>query len=201
MNSINSISYGDITFERGAYYRVLAASGVGKSSLCNFIYGIRRDSTKRVAFDGRDVADLTISEWCDVRCRHIAYLRQDLRLFGALTAYDNIQLKHSLTGTATRREIEDMLGALGLSDKVNWRADRLSIGQQQRVALIRALCQPFDFLLLDEPVSHLDQDNNAIAARMIVEHAARYGAAVITTSVGNNLVLEDCGVTVTNISL
>ena len=66
----------------------------------------------------------------------------------------------------------------------------MSIGQQQRVGIIRALCQPFDFILLDEPVSHLDEENNRRAARMIAGEALRQGAGIITTSVGNPLLLE-----------
>ena len=68
---------------------------------------------------------------------------------------------------------------------------KMSVGQQQRVGIIRALCQPFDFILLDEPVSHLDSRNNLIAARIIAEEADRQGAGIISTSVGNPLLLED----------
>ena len=64
------------------------------------------------------------------------------------------------------------------------------MGQQQRLAIVRALCQPFDFILLDEPVSHLDAENNAIAAEIIAEEASRQGAGIISTSVGNHLMLD-----------
>lgn len=70
------------------------------------------------------------------------------------------------------------------------RAAFLSIGQQQRVAIIRALCQPFDFILLDEPVSHLDEMNNRLAAKLIAEEAASQGAGIISTSVGNNVLIN-----------
>ncbi|MDE6169730.1 MAG: ABC transporter ATP-binding protein, partial [Duncaniella sp.] len=65
------------------------------------------------------------------------------------------------------------------------------IGQQQRVAIVRALCQPFDFLLVDEPVSHLDARNNAAVASLIAEEASSRSAAIIATSVGNKLTLSD----------
>ena len=68
----------------------------------------------------------------------------------------------------------------------------MSIGQQQRVGIIRALCQPFDFIMLDEPVSHLDEENNLKAARMIASEARRQHAGIITTSVGNPLLLDEC---------
>ena len=66
----------------------------------------------------------------------------------------------------------------------------MSIGQQQRVGIIRAICQPFDFILLDEPVSHLDEDNNRKAAKIIIEAADSQGAGIISTSVGNPLMLD-----------
>ncbi len=68
-------------------------------------------------------------------------------------------------------------------------AGQLSVGQQQRVAIVRALCQPFNFLLLDEPVSHLDERNNAAVARIIETEARENHAAVIATSVGNKIQL------------
>ncbi len=79
---------------------------------------------------------------------------------------------------------------MGVDSRRDYPVGRMSIGQQQRVGIIRALCQPFDFILLDEPVSHLDEDNNRKAASMIAEEASRQGAGIITTSVGNHLLLE-----------
>jgi ABC-type lipoprotein export system ATPase subunit len=110
-----------------------------------------------------------LAEWCDVRSRHIAYLPQELRLFPELTALENIQLKNRLSGFKSDKEIVDLFEKLGIPDKVNSLVAKLSIGQQQRVAIIRTLCQPCDFILLDEPVSHLDNTNNQIVAQLVTE--------------------------------
>ena len=67
---------------------------------------------------------------------------------------------------------------------------KMSFGQQQRVALIRALCQPFDFLFLDEPVSHLDEINANNMARILTEEAMKQGAGVVVTSIGKHLELD-----------
>ncbi|MDE5869876.1 MAG: ATP-binding cassette domain-containing protein, partial [Muribaculaceae bacterium] len=80
---------------------------------------------------------------------------------------------------------------IGIASRRDYPCGRMSIGQQQRVAIIRSICQPFDFILLDEPVSHLDEENNRIAAKMIAEEAERQGGAVISTSVGNRLLLDN----------
>ena len=80
-----------------------------------------------------------------------------------------------------------MFERLGIADKQQSLVGKMSIGQQQRVAIVRTLCQPCDFFLLDEPVSHLDAGNNRAVAELVMEEAARLGAGIIATSVGNNL--------------
>ena len=180
----------DITLERGKRYLISAESGTGKSSMCSYIYGYRQDYSGVIAFDRRDIRSLTIPQWCDVRNRNIAYLPQDMRLFGELTAMENVELKNRLSGFKSREEIIKLFEAMGIADKVDSLASKLSIGQQQRVAIIRTLCQPCDFILLDEPVSHLDDENNRTVARLISEEAQRQGAGVIATSVGNHLQMD-----------
>ena len=75
---------------------------------------------------------------------------------------------------------------LGIADKVDAKIGRMSFGQQQRVAMMRALCQPFDFILADEPISHLD-DNNS---RIMMTEAKEQGAGVIVTSIGKHMDLN-----------
>ena len=180
----------ELAFEKGEHYMIKAESGTGKSSLCSYIYGYRTDYTGRIAFDGADIAPLNAERWSAIRRNEIAYLPQEMRLFPELTALENVQLKNQLTNHCSEREILDMFATLGISDKVDTLVQRLSIGQQQRVAIIRTLCQPCDFIVLDEPVSHLDLANNQIVARLIESHAEQTGAGIITTSVGNNLCLN-----------
>ena len=179
-----------LSFEKGNAYMVEAESGTGKSSLCSFIYGNRRDYSGHICFDDNDVKKFTVGQWCDIRRTAIALLPQEMRLFPELTAMENIEIKNRLTHTFSRKEILDMHDCLEIGYKADQKASRHSIGQQQRVAIVRTLCQPFDFIILDEPVSHLDARNNAMAAQLIAEHARRNGAAIITTSVGNRLSLE-----------
>ena len=180
----------DIILERGKRYLISAESGTGKSSMCSYIFGYRQDYSGTIAFDGKDIRSLTVAQWCDIRQRQIAYLPQDMRLFGELTAMENVELKNRLTGFKSIDEIKRLFEAMGIADKVDSLASKLSIGQQQRVAIIRTLCQPCDFILLDEPVSHLDDENNRTVARLISEEAQRQGAGIIATSVGNHLQMD-----------
>ena len=127
--------------------------------------------------------------WAELRTRSLAYLPQNLSLFPELTVIDNIMLKNSMTGYCSESEIISMLKRAGIDSKRNTPAALLSLGQQQRVAIIRAICQPMDFLILDEPVSHLDEANNMIMAEMIDEALRKNNAGLITTSVGNPLII------------
>ena len=180
----------DIRLERGKRYLISAESGTGKSSMCSYIFGYRQDYSGIITFDGTDIRTLTVAQWCEIRQRHIAYLPQDMRLFGELTAMENVELKNRLTGFKNQQEIKQLFEAMGIADKMDSLASKLSIGQQQRVAIIRTLCQPCNFIMLDEPVSHLDDENNRTVARLITDEATRQGAGVIATSVGNHLQMD-----------
>ncbi len=181
----------DVEFRRGEYWLVEAASGAGKSSLCSYIYGTRTDYEGRLTFDDTNVATLGVGDWQSIRRSNIAYLPQDLALFPELTALENVRLKAALLDGRGDDAILSMMRELGIESRADYPVGRMSIGQQQRVAIIRSLCQPFDFILLDEPVSHLDDANNRIAASMIMREAERQGAGIITTSVGNPLLIDN----------
>ena len=177
----------EVAFERGKSYLIESESGMGKSSLCSYLYGQRGDYRGEILFDGEDVSHYSIGEWCRLRRESLGSLFQDLKLFGELTAMENVELKNRLTQTQSRATIEAWFEELGLADKMDARVDRMSYGQQQRVALIRALCQPLDFLLLDEPVSHLDERNSDVMRDIILRETARQGAGVIVTSIGKHM--------------
>lgn len=181
----------DFVFNRGQLYTIEAASGSGKSSLCSFIYHNRDDYRGRIFYGDTDARTLGSDAISELRRSHIALLPQELRLFPELTAVENILLKNRLTDYRSEADIRRMLNSLELDHRSDSPAGLLSIGQMQRVAFVRALCQPYDFLLLDEPVSHLDERNNLLVAQMAVKDTKAQHAALITTSVGNPLLLPD----------
>ena len=180
----------DLRFEQGKTYLIEADSGTGKSSLCSYIYGLRGDYRGRIELDGHNIKRFSTNKWCDVRQSQISILFQDLRLFGELTAMENIQIKHRLSKIHNKRIITAWFEQLGIADKINTRIDHMSYGQQQRVALIRALCQRFNFLVLDEPISHLDDRNSDIMRDIILAEVSRQGAALITTSIGKHMNID-----------
>lgn len=179
------------TFRRDCRICIHAESGGGKSSLLSFIFGNRNDYSGDIFFDKTNIRNLSINQWCDVRRHSIALLPQEMRLFPELTVMENIALKNNLTNSKSSDEIMHLLSLVGISEKKDSKVGKLSIGQQQRVAIIRTLCQPFDFIFLDEPVSHLDEHNNRIVADLVEREASKNNAGIITTSVGNHLLLKD----------
>ena len=183
---ISQVWHQDIVFDKGKRYLIEASSGTGKSSLCSYIYGYRRDYQGIISFDGRNIRSFSVGEWADVRKHSLSILFQELRIFPELTALENVLLKNRLTNHKKKKEILALFEATGIPE----RAGKLSFGQQQRVAFIRSLCQPFDFIFLDEPISHLDNDNSTIMSRLLMEEAGKQGAGIIVTSIGKHLELE-----------
>ncbi|MBO7306784.1 MAG: ATP-binding cassette domain-containing protein [Alistipes sp.] len=189
-NLKSDIWLSDVEFEQGKRYLIEADSGTGKSSLLSFLYGQRGDYRGDILFNDQDIRALSSRDWSVVRQSVISILFQDLKLFGELTALENVEIKNRLTKTQPTRIIKSWFEELGIADKLKTRVDHLSFGQQQRVALIRALCQPFNFLLLDEPISHLDDRNSDVMRDIILREATRQGAALIATSIGKHMNID-----------
>ena len=96
----------DLTFERGCSYLIEADSGKGKSSLCSYLYGQRNDYEGAILFDDSDICGLSLDEWSAIRQRSISILFQDLKLFGELTALENVEIKSQITHFSDRATID-----------------------------------------------------------------------------------------------
>ena len=177
----------EIEFERNHTYLIEAESGTGKSSLCSYL---RDDYRGEILFDNRPISSFSRQDWCNIRQTTLSILFQDLKLFGELTALENVEIKNRLTKMRDNKTIVGWFEELGIADKLNSRIDRMSYGQQQRVALIRALCQPFDFIILDEPISHLDDRNSDVMRDIIMREVKQSGAGVIATSIGKHMNID-----------
>ena len=176
-----------LTLERGGIYLIEAASGTGKTSLCSYLIGYRDDYEGRILFDNTDIRSLSVGQWVQARRTGLSHLFQELRLFPELTAWENIQIKNGLTPWRTARQVDEWFDAFGIAEKRNELVGRMSFGQQQRVAMIRALVQPFSFLLADEPISHLDDANSRAMAQVLLAEIRSQGAGLVVTSVGKHM--------------
>ena len=177
----------DVVFQKKKSYLIEAASGTGKSSLISFIYGYRKDYEGKICFDETDIRTFSGKDWTSMRQNNIGLMFQELRLFPELTAGENVILKNNLTAFREEKQIRQWFEMLGIDNKWSEPIGRMSFGQQQRVAFIRMLCQPSDFLFLDEPVSHLDNANGEIIASIIENEIKERGVGVIVTSIGRRL--------------
>lgn len=187
-NDIRSeIWHRDVALERGKIYLIEAESGSGKSSLCSYLIGYRTDYEGIICFDGTNIRNFRVGQWIELRKSALSCVFQELRLFPELTAYENVAIKNNLTHRKSRKQIEEWFGALGIGDLITRKIGLMSFGQQQRVAMIRALVQPFDFLLADEPVSHLDDANAKAMGEIMLAEAKAQGAAIVATSIGKRI--------------
>ncbi|MCR5068584.1 MAG: ATP-binding cassette domain-containing protein [Prevotella sp.] len=174
-------------FKRGGLYLVEAASGKGKSTFCSYVIGYRNDYTGKILFDNDDIKDYKSGKWSELRRNSISHLFQELRLFPELTAMENVLIKNQLTQHSDTEKLLSWFERLGIPEKTDQKIGMMSFGQQQRVAMMRALAQPFDVLLVDEPISHLDDYNSQIMADIMMEEAKKQNACVIVTSIGKHM--------------
>jgi putative ABC transport system ATP-binding protein len=169
----------DICFAPGAHVQVVAPSGSGKTSLIHFLYGMRNDYEGAVLYDNAELKKMNAENFSVWRQQHISIVFQDLRLFAEQTVFDNINIKRVLAPYHPEEKIRDMATSMGIGNKLDKLAGTCSYGEQQRIAIIRALMQPFSFLLLDEPFSHLDEGNSVKAMELMLQEAAARKAAII----------------------
>lgn len=169
----------NITINKGEHLHIVAPSGSGKTSLIHFIYGLRKDYSGAVLYASTDIRILSVEDLSAFRQNKISIIFQDLRLFEDQTVQENIEIKRILDPYYPSEKIAEMARSLGVENKINQLAKTCSYGEQQRVAIIRALMQPFDFLLLDEPYSHLDETNRKKAMELIYAECEKRNAAMI----------------------
>jgi len=167
-------------------YLVKAPSGTGKTSLIHFIYGFRSDYEGNILIDNKESKNISLSEWAAIRQRKFSVILQDMRLLPTLTLAENLKVKNKLTNHKTEAQMKDMMECLGMGHKWNQLAGTLSIGQQQRVSIVRALLQPFEMVLMDEPFSHIDSKNIELASNLIQNECKANGAGFILFSLGDH---------------
>ena len=163
-----------------------ASSGKGKSTFTFTALGLRSDYSGEVFYDDKNINTFQPHDWTIIRQKKVSVIFQDLQLFPELTVGENLLLKNSLQNVFNEQEIRGMLRALDIENKWDQNCQFLSMGQQQRVAIVRALCQPFEILLMDEPFSHLDTENSLKGISLINERCDKIGAGFVLTTLGDD---------------
>lgn len=169
----------DLQFANGDLVKIVAPSGTGKTSLIHFLYRMRKDYGGSILYDGKPLKNFTHEDIAILRKERLSIILQDMRLFGEQTIFENLEIKRQLAPKHNQDKITEMAERLGIAHRLHTLAKQCSYGEQQRAVIIRSLLQPFDFLLMDEPFSHLDDANAHQAMDLILEEAADQKAGII----------------------
>jgi len=162
-----------------------AVSGKGKSTFVGILSGVRTDFEGTLNINDKSTQQFSNNDWSDVRANLISTVYQDLQLFSELTILENLQVKNNLTNHFSNQKILELIDKVGLTPHLSKQCKVLSLGQQQRVAVLRALCQPFKLLIMDEPFSHLDKSNENTIVEILKKELEANQAGLIMTTLGN----------------
>lgn len=149
----------DLQIEEGEFTAIVGPSGSGKTTLLNILGGLDSPTEGQVIVGGTDLSTLNDNQLIEFRKNHIGFVFQAYNLIPVLTAKENVEFIMLLQNRPLRERqarAQELLKAVGLSDKVDKKPSELSGGQQQRVAVARALASKPTFILADEPTANLD---------------------------------------------
>ena len=173
-----------ITIERGEYVSISGPSGCGKSTLLSILGLLDSPTEGEYWLNGRDVADLSMSERARIRNREVGFIFQAFNLIGDLTVYENVELPltyRGMPGSERKERVQAALERVGMAHRMGHYPSQLSGGQQQRVAVARAIVGKPLTLLADEPTGNLDSKNgNAVMDLMLELHAEGATICMVT---------------------
>jgi ABC-type lipoprotein export system ATPase subunit len=173
-----------LTVARGEMVALMGSSGSGKSTLMNILGCLDRPNSGSYWLDGEEVAQLSANQRALLRNRKLGFVFQNFNLLPRTSALDNVAMPllyaaGHISERDARRRATDMLGLVGLKDRLNYEPSRLSGGQQQRVAIARALINRPPLLLADEPTGNLDSRTSQEVLEMIRELNQKEGITII----------------------
>jgi putative ABC transport system ATP-binding protein len=172
-----------LEIESEAKLCLVGSSGSGKTTLLNILAGVLVPTSGRVQLGERDLFELSEAERDRFRARHIGCVFQTLNLLQGLSVLENLTLAQRFAGigsAAARRTGLDLLERLGLGERAGARPAELSLGEQQRVAILRAVCKAPALVLADEPTASLDDDNARAAIDLLLE-TCRHSTLIVAS--------------------
>jgi putative ABC transport system ATP-binding protein len=180
--AVHALDHVSLTIETGEFVAVMGPSGSGKSTLMHILGCLDIPTSGHYLFAGERVETMPEGQLADLRNRRIGFVFQQFQLLNSLPAWRNVELPLLYRSSADRRQLAmDVLGRVGLGDRVEHRPTEMSGGQQQRVAIARALVTNPDVILADEPTGNLDSASSREILDMLVSLNASGRTVVLIT--------------------
>lgn len=170
----------------GGFISIRGKSGAGKTTLLRLIGLLDRPTSGRIFLLGSEVSGMSDGEASRVRLKHIGFIFQSFNLIPSLTVLENIELPMALLGIekgARRRRAAELLERFGMKGLANRLPAELSGGEQQRVAILRAIANNPDIILADEPTSNLDEENSQLVYELFSEINRENLTTIVVTEV------------------
>jgi len=177
--SVVALNGVDLEVPRGQFLAIMGASGSGKSTLLHLMAGLAQASSGRVLVNGADIGKLNDYELTLFRRRNIGLVFQSFNLIPTLTAEENILLPLMLEGKSDGKKVGELMTSLGLLDRRTHRPDAMSGGEQQRVAIGRALVADPAVILADEPTGNLDSANSKSVCELMRDLCRIHGKTIV----------------------
>jgi putative ABC transport system ATP-binding protein len=171
----------DLQIGKGEFVAIIGASGSGKSTLFHILGGLTPMTSGTVKIDGRDMSGMTNAERTELRKATVGFVFQKYNLLPTLSAEDNIRIVQYIAGrdAAFDPAFLEVLGLLGIADRLKHKPRALSGGQQQRVAIARGIVNSPAILLADEPTGNLDSENSAAVLKLMKDLNRRLGQTIL----------------------
>ena len=150
----------NLNIDKGEMVAIMGPSGSGKSTLLNMIGMLDRPTSGSYVLDGKEVSKLSGGEQSKVRGQKIGFIFQSFNLLPYLSAIDNVELGQKYAGKIDPKAAKEALDKVGLADRIKHRPNEMSGGEQQRVAVARALAKNPPIILADEPTGNLDSKSS-----------------------------------------
>ena len=167
----------------GERVALVGTSGSGKTTLLNLLSGLVRASSGRVTVDGRDLSGLSEGARDRFRAASVGYMFQSFHLLDGFSAVENVELGESFAGRKVNRgEAQALLESLELGHRLSYKPSELSIGQQARVALARALAGQPKLILADEPTGALDGETADTILELLLTRVKKEGATLVVAT-------------------
>jgi len=178
----------NLSVEDGEFVAIVGTSGSGKSTLLNMIGGLDVPTSGKVIVDGRDLSTLKDEQLTIFRRRKIGFIFQNYNLVPVLNVFENIVLPVELDGGRVDTNfLNEVVGFLGLKDKMNSMPNNLSGGQQQRVAIARALAARPTIVLADEPTGNLDSKTSVDVLSLMKTSSYKFKQTLVMITHNNEI--------------